>query len=168
MAREFPAKLLGDFEAHALGAFGVVGAEVHIHEAPAVFAGDLRAKAVDLIIGAFDADDLRAVNQRADDFALLQVCWNEDIACQAGGGGIGGHGVCEIARGGAGDDFEAEFAGAAESDGNHAVFEREGGVVDRVVFDIKFIHSEVLGESVGPDEWRESNLSPDSGCAVDR
>ena len=124
VAWEFPAELLGNFEAHALGSLGVVGAEVHIHKAPAVFAGDLGAEAVYLVVGTFDADDLRAVNKRSDDFALLQIRGDEDIAREAGGCGIGGHGVRKVSGGGAGDDFEAKLAGAAECDGNHAVFER--------------------------------------------
>ena len=168
VAREFPAELLGNFEAHALGSFGVVGAEVHIHKAPAVFASDLGAEAVHLIVGAFDADDLRAVNKRSDDFALLQIRGDEDIARETCGGGIGCHGVREVPGGGTGDNFEAQFAGTAESNGYHAVFKGQGGVVDRVVLDIKLFHTEVLREAVGPDKRGETNLRPDGRLAIDR
>lgn len=67
---QFPAELLGDFEAHTFRALCVVGTEVHVHESPAVFTRDFGAEAVDLVVGPFDADHLRAVNQRADDLAF--------------------------------------------------------------------------------------------------
>ena len=168
VAWEFPAELLGNFEAHALGSFRVVRAEVHIHEAPAIFAGDLRAEAVHLVVGTFDADDLRAVNKRSDDFALLQVRGDEDIARETCGGGIGCHGVREVSGGGAGDYFEAQLTGAAERDGDNAVFKGKSGVVDRVVLDIKLFHTEVLREAVGPDKRGETNLRPDGGLTIDR
>ena len=168
VAWEFPAELFGNFEAHALGSLGVVGAEIHIHKAPAVFSGDLGAEAVYLVVGTFDADDLRAVNKRSDDFALLQIRGDEDIAREAGGCGIGGHRVGKVSGGGAGDDFEAKLAGAAECDGNHAVFERQSGVVDRVILDVKLFNTKVLREAVGPDERCETNLRADSGLAIDR
>ena len=167
VAREFPAELLGNFEAHALGSFGVVRAEVHIHKAPAVFAGDLGAEAVHLIIGAFDADDLRAVNKRSNNFAFFQICGNQDITGESGGGCIGGHGVREVSGGGAGDYFEPQFAGAAECDGDNAVFKGKGGVVDRVVLDVKFLHPEFLCEAVSPNERGETNLRSDGGLAID-
>ena len=167
VAWELPAELLGDFEAHAFGSLRVVGAEVHIHKAPAVFAGDLGAEAVHLIVGAFDADDLCAVNKRADNFALLQIRGDEDIARETCSGCIGGHGVREVAGGGAGDDFEAQLAGAAESNGDNAVFKGKGGVVDRVVLDVKFLHPKFLCEAVSPNERGETNLRSDGGLAID-
>src|SRR5438445_230666 len=66
-----PAELLGDLEAHGLRAFGVVGPEIDVYEAPAVFAGDLGTEAVHVVVRAMDADDLRAVDERPEDFALL-------------------------------------------------------------------------------------------------
>jgi hypothetical protein len=48
--------LLGDLEALGFAAFGVVGAEVDVDEAPGVFVGDLGAEAVDMVVVAVDAD----------------------------------------------------------------------------------------------------------------
>ena len=137
VAREFPTKLLGDLEAHALRAFGVIGTQVDVHEAPAVFAGDLGAEPVDLVVSAVDADDIRAINERAEHFALLEIGGNEDVALQAGRGGVGGDGIGEVAGGGAGDDLEAEFPRAAQRHGDDAILEGEGGVIDGVVLDVK-------------------------------
>ncbi len=57
VTRRAPAELFGDLESHRLGTFRVVGAQVHVDEAPAVFARDFRAQAIDLIISAVNADD---------------------------------------------------------------------------------------------------------------
>ena len=120
-----------------LRALGVIRAQVHVHETPAVFAGDFGAEAVDLVVGAVDADDVGAIDERAEDFALLEIGGDEHVALQAGAGGIGGDGVGEVAGRGAGDDLEAEFARAAQRDGDDAVFEGERRVIDRVVLDVE-------------------------------
>ena len=164
---QLPAELLGDFEAHAFRAFCVVGTEVYVHEAPAVFTGDFGAKAVDLVVGSFDADHLRAVNERTDNFAFFEVRRNEDIAGETRCGGIGSDGVSQIARRGAGNNFETEFLGPTERHGNHAILKGEGGVVDRVVFDIKLINSEMLGEPVGTHERSVAHLLADCGISID-
>ena len=110
-----PAQLLRDLEAHRLGAFGVVGPQVHVDEAPAVFARDLRAQAVDLIVSAVDADDARAVHQRVEHLAAFQVGGDQHVARQPGRGGVGRDGVGQVARGRAGDDLETEFPRPAQA-----------------------------------------------------
>ena len=164
---QLPAELLSDFEAHAFRAFCVVGTEVYVHEAPAVFTGDFGAKAVDLVVSSFNGDHLGAVNERTDNFAFFEVRRNEDIAGETRCGGIGSDGVSQIARRGAGDNFETEFLGPTERHGNHAILEGQGGVVDRVVFDIKLINSEMLGEPVGTHERSEPHLLTDCGISID-
>src|SRR5439155_26246980 len=91
-----PAELLGDLEAHRLGALGVVGPQVDVHEAPAILEGDLRTQAVHLVVGAADADDLRPVDAGAQDLRALQVAGHEDVRLQPGGGGVGGHAVGQV------------------------------------------------------------------------
>ena len=71
--RHPPAELLGDLEADRLRALGVERPQVDVHEAPAVLERDLRAEAVDLVVGAVDADDLGPVDAGAEDLGPLQV-----------------------------------------------------------------------------------------------
>ena len=110
-----PAELFDDFEAHALGTFGVVGAHIDVHERPAEFAGDFRAEPIHFVVMAFDADDVRAVNERVDDLALLEIRRDKDVGFEPGRGGIGGDGVGEIAGRSAGDGGETQFARAAQA-----------------------------------------------------
>src|SRR6266852_3354958 len=63
-----PAKLLGDFKADRFRAFGVIGAQIHVHKSPVMLVGDLRAEAVDLVVVPGDAYDSRAINLRGDYF----------------------------------------------------------------------------------------------------
>ena len=101
MPRHAPAELFGDLEAHCLGAFGVIGPQVDVDEAPAVLEGHLGTQPVDLVVGAGDADDLGAVDARAEDLGPLQIGRHEDVAFQPGRGGVGGDAVGQVARRGA-------------------------------------------------------------------
>ena len=105
-----PAQLLGDLVAERLGAVAIEGAQIDIDERPAVLAARLGAQAVHLVVIAGDGEDVRAVDQRAQHFALLQVGRNEDIGLEAAFGGVRGDGVGEVAGGGAGDGIVAELA----------------------------------------------------------
>ena len=69
--REFPAELLGDFEAVGLRAFRVVAAQVDVRKPPAVFFRNLRAQPVHIVVVAFDGDDLRVVDAGAENLARL-------------------------------------------------------------------------------------------------
>ncbi len=80
---ETPAELLGDLVAYGLGAFGVVGAEIYVDEAPGVFVGDLGAEAVDVVVVAVDADEARTVYQGVQDLGGLEVGWDEDGGLEA-------------------------------------------------------------------------------------
>ena len=135
--RRAPAELLGDFIRHALRAFGVVGAHIDVHKRPAELAGDLGAEAVHLVVMAFDGDDIRAVNERVQNFALLQIRRNENVGFQSGARGLGGDGIRQIAGGGAGDGVKTEFLRAAQRDAHDAVLERERRIIHGVVLDRK-------------------------------
>ena len=150
-----------------LGALGVVGPQIHVHEAPAVFARDLGTEAVDLVVRAVDADDLRAVDEAVEHLALLEIGGDEHVAFQARAGGMGGDAVGEIAGGSAGDDLEAELLRPRERDGNDAILEGERGIIEGVVLDVKFLHAERLGQPVGFDQRGESGVEADGGVAVD-
>ena len=71
VVRGAPAELLSDFEPEGLGAFGVIGTDIDVHECPFEGVGDLRAEAVDLVVIALDPHDRGLANPGADDFALL-------------------------------------------------------------------------------------------------
>ena len=168
VAGKLPAELLGDLEAHRLRSLGVVGTEVDVHEAPAVLAGDLGAETVHLIVGALDADDVGAVDERTEHLPLLEVGGDEDVALEARVGGVGGDGVGEIAGRGAGHHLESELTRAAEGNGDHAILEGEGRIVDRVVLDPEFLDPELLGQAVGLHERGKAHLGADGRLPVDR
>jgi hypothetical protein len=65
--------LLGDLVAYGLGAFGVVGAEVHVDEAPGVLVGDLGAEAVDVVVVAVNADKTRTIDLGVEDLCGFEV-----------------------------------------------------------------------------------------------
>ncbi len=116
---------------------------------------------------AFDADDVRAVNERVDNFALLQIRRNENVGFQSGARGLGGDGIGQIAGGGAGDGVKAEFLRAAQRHADDAVLERERRIIHGVVLDVKFADAERLREPVGLDERREADLPADGRFAGD-
>ena len=145
MARQLPAELLGDLEAHRLRSLSVVGAEVDVHKSPTVFAGDLGAETVDLIVGALDPDDVGAVDERTEHLPLLKVRGDEDIALEAGICGVGGDGVGQIAGRGTGHDLESEFTRTAQRHRDHAILKGEGRIVDGVILDPELADAELLG-----------------------
>ena len=72
-----PAELLGDLEAERLAALGVERAEVDVDEPPPQLVGDLEAQPVDVVVGAVDPDDGRAVGERVLDLGGLEVGGDE-------------------------------------------------------------------------------------------
>ena len=162
-----PAELFGNFIRHALGTFGVVGAHIDVHKRPAKFAGDLGAEAVHFVVMAFDADDVGAVDERVENLALFQIGRNEHVGFKSGARSIGGNGVREVAGRGARDGLETEFLRAAQGHADDAVLERERGVIDSVVLDVKFADAEGFREAVGLDERREANERTDGRFARD-
>ena len=110
-----PAELLGDLIADGLRAFGVVGPQIDVHEAPLVLLADLRAEAVDLVVIAGDAHQARAEDVRAEHLGGLEIGGNEDPGLEAHARRLRGDGVGEIAGGGAAHDLEAERLGLRQS-----------------------------------------------------
>src|SRR5205823_6057968 len=76
-------------------------------------AGQLRAQPVDVVVVAVDGDDVRPVDAGREDLRLLEVGGDEDVRLDAERGGLRGDGVREIAGRRAGEDLEAELAGAS-------------------------------------------------------
>ena len=85
-----------------------------------------------------DRDDIRPVDQRVDNLALLEVRGNENVALEARGRGIGRHRISQIARGRAGDGLESKFHGTTQSNAHHAVLEGQRRIVDRIILNPQF------------------------------
>ena len=112
---ETPAELLGDLVADGLRAFGVVGAEVDVDEAPGVLVGDLGAEAVDVVVVAVDADEARAVDLGVEDLGGLEIGGDEDGGLEAEADGLRGYRVREVAGGRTADGVEAELRALASA-----------------------------------------------------
>ena len=61
-----------------------------------------------------------------------------------------------------------KFARAAQGDADHAILERKGRVIDRVVLDPEFANAEALGEAIRFDQRREADLKADRRIVRDR
>ena len=83
MLRQLPAELFGDLKAVSFRAFGVIWPKVHIHDRPTVFVGDFGAQAIHVVIRPANPHHGRPEDQRAEDFALLQVVRDHHEASQS-------------------------------------------------------------------------------------
>ena len=152
-----PAELLGDLVADGLRAFGVVGAQVHVDEAPVVLVGDQRAEAVDVVVVAVDADQARAVDLGVEDLGGLEVGGDEDAGLEAEARGLRGDGVGEIAGGGAADGRRSRTACAlASATETTRSLKLSVGKADGVVLDVEIGGADALAEILGADERREA------------
>lgn len=158
LLREPPAELLGDLVAQGLRALGIVRADVDVHERPVlVLGGQLGGEPVDVVVVAVDGEQGAAVDGGGDDLRLLQRGRDQHDRVPAGAGGRGGHGVGQVARGGAAQHREAELTGGGERDGDDAVLERVRRVA-RVVLDPDLADPERAGQVVGLDQPGQAGL----------
>ena len=141
-----PAELLGDLVADGLRALGVVGAQVHVDEAPVVLVGDQRAEAVDVVVVAVDADQPRAVDLRVEHLGGLEVGGDEDAGLQAQARRLRGDGVGQVAGRGAADGLEAEGLRVGQRDRDHAILEAERREADGVVLDVEIGRADALAQ----------------------
>ena len=139
--RQAPAELFGDFETDRLRSLGIVGTQVHVDEAPAMFVGDLRAESVDLIVVPGDAHDFRAEHIRAKNLRGLEVGWNKDPGLQPFARGVRGDGVGQVSGRGARHGVEPKLFRLRQRDGDHAVFKTQSRQADCVVLDIEIVRS---------------------------
>ena len=157
--REPPAEILGDLIAHRFGSLGIEGPQIDVHEAPAVLHGDLRTEAIDFVVGTHAADDFRAVYGGAEDFRALEVGGNEDERIEARTRRLGRHAVRKVARTRTANGRHAELAGLAERHGDNAIFERKRREIDRIVLEPEFANTECIGEAVGPNQRRATDVT---------
>ena len=120
---QLPAELLDRLVGERLGALGVVGAQVDVHERPLV-GGELGAQPVDIVVVSLDRHELRAVDARGQHLGLLEVGGNEDVGVHPVGGRRGGDRVGQVAGRGAGQRLELQLSRAGRGHGDHAVLER--------------------------------------------
>ena len=168
MVRIAPAELLDDFEAHRLRAFGVVGAQVDVHEAPAVPVADLRAQPVHVVVVAGDGEDRRPIDRRAEKLSGLEVVRDEHAALDAETRGVRRDAVGEVAGGRTREHVEAEFERAGGGDRHHAILVGERRMVDRVVLDVQLAQAEALGQARAADERREAGVEAGARFTGDR
>ena len=159
---EPPAERLGDLVGERLAALGVVRAEVDVDRAPAELVGDLEAQAVDVVVGAVDRDDRRAVGERMLDLRRLEVGRHEHVRGQARGRRGRRGRAREVAGARAGERIEPEGERLRRRDRDRAVLEREGRVA-RVVLDQERVDAEGLAQAAGRDDRRAAD-----GKAADR
>ena len=118
-----PAERLGDLVGERLGALRVERAEVDVDEAPAGLVGDLEAQPVDVVVGALDRDDRRAVGEGVVDLGRLEVGRDEHVGRQPDRGRRGGRRAGEVAGRGAGERLDAELDGPRRRDRDGPILE---------------------------------------------
>ena len=114
---------------------------------------ELGAQAVDVVVVAAHRNEVGAVHAGGEHLLLLEVGRDEHVGLEAGGRGVGGDRVGEVAGRGAGHGLEPELARAGQRHRHDPVLERVGGV-GGVVLDPHLAQAELLGEAVGPQQRR--------------
>jgi hypothetical protein len=127
---------------------------------------ELRTKAVDVVVGASDADQVGPIDAGGEQLLFLEVRRHEHVRLESGGGGVRGDGVGEVPGRGAGHGSEAEFLGLRDRDRDDAVLEGVCGV-GGVVLDPELAQAEALGQAVGPDQGRQPRLERVARPAVE-
>ena len=126
---------------------------------------ELRAEAIDVVVGAADPDHVGPVDPGGEQLLLLEIGRDEDVGIEPGRGGVGGDGVGEIPGGRAGDGLEAELLRLRDRHGDDAVLEGVGRI-GRVVLDPELAQAEALGEPVGANQRRQPGLERVAGAAA--
>src|SRR5205814_2513021 len=100
---------------------------------------------VDIVVGAVDLDDGRAVGTGGADFARLQAGGDEDQGAKSGARRVSRHRAGEVSGGGAGERVEAVGLREVGGDRDVAVLERPGWI-QSVIFEIEMVETEHLAE----------------------
>ena len=128
----------------------------------------LRAQAIDLVVGAADADDLGSVDAGAENLGRFQIARGRRCRLWRPAGGVGGDAVGQVAGGGTADRGEAELAGLGQGHADDAVLEGERREVDGIVLEPELSRRpEPRRQVVGPDERSAADLRADRRFAVD-
>ena len=149
MVRHLPPELLGDLESQGLGPFGVIAADVDVDERPCrVLAGQLGTQPVDLVVVPVHGHQYPAEDGRGDYLGDLQVSGYADDRAHARPGGVGRHGVGQVAGRGTSRHLETKLPGPGKGNRHDPVLERPGRV-DGVVFDPQIGEPQFSTQTVG-------------------
>ena len=107
---------------------------------------DLRTQAIDLVIAARDAHNLRPVNLGAENLGWLEIGRDEDPRLEAIARGLGRDRVGEVAGRRARNGIESKRARLCQRHGDHAILETERGQADGVVLDAELAGAEFFRE----------------------
>src|SRR5262245_20781299 len=163
-----PSQLLHDLEPHRLGAFGVVRAQVDVHEAPAVTIGNLSAEPVHVVVVPGNGEDRRSKDRGAEQLPCFEIVGNEHAALEAKPRRVSGHAVGEVSGRRTGEHFEAEFHGARGRDRDDAILVRERRMVDRVVLDVELADAKPLRQARAAHERRIAGVEPGARLSRNR
>jgi hypothetical protein len=130
MLRIAPAKLLGDLESQRLRAFGVVRAEVDVHESPAVPVCHLRAQPVHIVVVARDRQDGWIEDRGSEELPRFEVVGNEDATFDAEPRRMRRDAVREVAGRSAGEHVEPELHRPRRRHRDDTILVRERRMVD--------------------------------------
>ena len=81
---------------------------------------------------------------------------------------MGGDGIGQIAGRGTGNGFKSQFASPGQRDGHDAIFERERGMIDRIVLNVELVEAEVGAEILGAHQRRHPGMRAEKGRPFDR
>src|SRR5262245_49867760 len=123
-----------------------------------MFAGNLAAEAIDIVVIAFDFDHVRLVDQIPKDLSGLQIAGNEHVGTHSSGSSMGGNRIGQVTGRGTGNGLESQFAGSSDGDSHNPIFERERGMIDRIVLNVKLIQPEVGAEVFGAHQRRHPRM----------
>ena len=146
VVRQSPSQLFGDFKSHGLRAFRVIRTQIHIDEAPSVFVRDLRAQPIHLVVAARNANQLRAINLRAQNFCRLKICGNEDPRFESVARRLRRNRIGKIPGRRTRHRIEAEAPRLRQSHCDHAVFEAERGQTNGVILDEEMFGAKTRGQ----------------------
>ena len=161
-----PAELFSHLEPERFAALRVVRAQVHVDECPAVLLGNLGTQTVHVIIGPVHLDQRRAVSRSGQDLSALESVGNEHTRPQPGPGGVGRHGIGQVACRSARHDLILEPQGRRDGDCNDAIFERPRGI-HRVVLDVQLGQTQRAAQPGCAQERRVAGGEIDIGDAAD-
>ena len=162
-----PRELLGQLVAHRLLALDAVRLLQRRDVVPAVQLGLLAGHPAGVGDEAVHQRDAGAVEAAFVEEGLLGVARQEDLAADAGGGGVGRGGVAGVAGRRQRDRRRAERAGAGHRGGLAARLERVGRI-ERLVLDEQALEAERCAEAHGVQQRREPLAEGDRRLAVEQ
>ena len=133
-----------------------------------MFAGDLTAEAVHVVVVPLNLDHVGPVDEISKNLGGFQVVRNEYIALHLGCGCMRGYRVRQVAGRGAGHRVVPEFQGAGNGDRHDAVLEGEGRMIHRVILNVQRVQAEFIAEVLGANERGQAGIKARGRLSFDR